>query len=321
MPLVTQSDPGVENFGIANGHTLLRHSQDHSLVDTLQHQWKNEEKNIKPEIVWSQFRRRFVPGFQDILDFGVNNDWYSTSNLLETLVFRFVFIPWLQREVDAYVERVNNMAKRRDKNKILPHGVPCDIFRNAEDYGALDFKVQADPARVQQIRDLLAPSNHEVFKLVPDDFAVLAMEFYSMIGSPRVTRVNVWDVYRGILEHFEHLNALHNIPTQLDGPWGHPLTMSGDDYHEDDLELLPNLKLLAQGVDGHVYYGGVNGERGLGTAQHARLDEMLERDEPLPAGGVGPRITIVEDEMMFAEFTDDEEDEEDSATVARMLLE
>ncbi|KAJ7196546.1 hypothetical protein GGX14DRAFT_375956, partial [Mycena pura] len=37
MPLISQSDPGVENFGLANGHTLLRHMHDPSLVDTVTH--------------------------------------------------------------------------------------------------------------------------------------------------------------------------------------------------------------------------------------------------------------------------------------------
>lgn len=83
MPLVTQSDPGTENFGIANGHTLLRHWHDPSLEGTLQHRWMREKKNIIPEISWSQLRRRFTPGFEDILDIGVNNSWYSPDNYLE----------------------------------------------------------------------------------------------------------------------------------------------------------------------------------------------------------------------------------------------
>lgn len=57
------------------------------------------------------------------------------------MVFRWVFIPWLQRELNAYQDRVNNTAKRADKNKILPHGVPNDIYESPEDFGALDFKV------------------------------------------------------------------------------------------------------------------------------------------------------------------------------------
>jgi hypothetical protein len=59
----------------------------------------------------------------------------------DSLVFRWLFIPWLQKELDAWVERYNNSRKRADRNKILPHGVPNDICAFPERFGALDFKV------------------------------------------------------------------------------------------------------------------------------------------------------------------------------------
>jgi hypothetical protein len=34
------------------------------------------------------------------------------------MVFRWVFIPWLQHELNAYRDRMNNTAKRRDRNKV-----------------------------------------------------------------------------------------------------------------------------------------------------------------------------------------------------------
>ena len=58
-----------------------------------------------------------------------------------SLVFRWLFIPWLQTEINAYVDRVNNTRKRADRNKVLPHGPPNDIFASPERYGCLDFKV------------------------------------------------------------------------------------------------------------------------------------------------------------------------------------
>lgn len=82
MPLITQSDPGSENYGIANGHTLLRHWHDRELVRTLQHRWMREKKNIKPEIGWSQLRRRWTPGFENILDLGVLEGWYDPDDTL-----------------------------------------------------------------------------------------------------------------------------------------------------------------------------------------------------------------------------------------------
>lgn len=83
MPLVTQSDPGTENNGIANGHTMLRHLQDPALTQTLQHKFKGKHRNIKPEIFWSQLYCCWAPGFEDILDFGLNNGIYDPDDALE----------------------------------------------------------------------------------------------------------------------------------------------------------------------------------------------------------------------------------------------
>lgn len=119
IPMITQSDPGSENYGIANAHTMLRQMYDSSLHGTLQHRWMRTKKNVMPEIAWSQLRRRFTPGFESLLDEGVVSGWYDIDNVLQVMVFRWVFIPWLQCELDRYQDRVNNTAKRRDRNKVF----------------------------------------------------------------------------------------------------------------------------------------------------------------------------------------------------------
>ncbi|KAJ6568517.1 hypothetical protein B0H19DRAFT_939041 [Mycena capillaripes] len=263
MPLVSQSDPSVENFGLANGHTLLRLWHDPSLNGTLQHRWMKEKKNVMPEIGWSQLRHRWTPGFEDILEIETNNGWYDPSILLQACVF----IPWLQRELDAYRDRVNNTAKCADRNKVLPHGVPNHMYEAPEDFGVLDFKIKVDPAAIAYVRNLYAPPDHEVFELVPKDFAKLATEFYAQIGNPLITRTNVWDIYMALLACFEHLDNLHRIPAQLDEQWGYSLTMARDDY-EADLALIPHLTPLHNGSevvgpDGYYYMGGVNNGLGL----------------------------------------------------------
>ena len=40
------------------------------------------------------------------------------------MVFRWVFIPWLQYELDKYRDRVNNTAKHRDRFKVRALLVP-----------------------------------------------------------------------------------------------------------------------------------------------------------------------------------------------------
>lgn len=86
--MVMQSDPGTENYGIANAHTMLRQSHDPTLQGMLQHHWMQMKKNVMPEITWSQLRRYFTPGFESILDWGVDEGWYDSTNTLQVWVFR-----------------------------------------------------------------------------------------------------------------------------------------------------------------------------------------------------------------------------------------
>lgn len=158
IPLITQSDLGSENNGIANCHTHTHYWLDPSLCDTLQHCWKRNKNNVKPEAGWSQLRRQFTPGFEDILDKGINDGLYDPADRLErfdflmfnilvssekvsSLVFRWLAIPWLQAELDAWMRRYNSTPRRRDKNKILPQGIPDLIHAKPECYGSRDFKV------------------------------------------------------------------------------------------------------------------------------------------------------------------------------------
>ncbi|KAJ7265692.1 hypothetical protein C8J57DRAFT_1620785 [Mycena rebaudengoi] len=300
MPLVTQSDPGNENFGMANGHTLLRHWHDPALKGTLQHRWMNK-KNVMPEIGWSQLRRRFTPGFEDILDMGVNNDWYDPDNLLEALVFRWIFIPWLQQELDAYRDRINNTAKRADKNKVLPHGVPNLIAEHPEDYGVLDFKVKVEQEAVDHVRALYAPPDHQVFELVPPEFHTMISAIYALLGQPDVTCETCWGIYKAIVLRFRSQNLLEFF--NADAEWGYAMTMARGD-HVEDVELLPNLKPLLNGDSvisdtGYYYMGGVNNGAGLGTM----INEMLNEDEPI----IGDDDEFDE---IIAPFTSDEEDAE-----------
>ena len=70
VPLLTFSDTGRENNGIANCQSTMRQRIDPSLHGTLQHKWFYEKMNIKSEIGWAQVRRGFSPGFEDILQHG-----------------------------------------------------------------------------------------------------------------------------------------------------------------------------------------------------------------------------------------------------------
>ena len=77
VPIITQSDPGTENYGVANTHTIIRHRLDPSLANSMQHRFAPGHNNILSEIRWSAFRRDFAPGFEDELQKGVDCGWYN----------------------------------------------------------------------------------------------------------------------------------------------------------------------------------------------------------------------------------------------------
>ncbi|KAG0695167.1 hypothetical protein DFH29DRAFT_831334 [Suillus ampliporus] len=255
MPLVTQSDLGTENFGIANGHTLLRQWHDPALQGTLQHRWMRTKKNVMPEITWSQLRHRFTPGFENLLDAGVHNGWYDAGNTLEIMIFCWIFIPWLQTELNEYKDHVNNTAKRRDHNKVLPHGIPELIYNSPEDFGALDFKIGIEPGAIDRIRSAYINPSHTVFDLVPPTLDDHLASCYDHLGCPVITRDSAWGVY---LDMLNAIQLSDNLPAEI--------TPTDD----DELPLLANHEdLHFQEDDSSFYYmGGVRGGCGIGWVLH-----------------------------------------------------
>lgn len=49
IPIVTQSDPGSENYIVTNIQTLIQHELNPSLLGTPPHRWKHNKANIKSE--------------------------------------------------------------------------------------------------------------------------------------------------------------------------------------------------------------------------------------------------------------------------------
>jgi hypothetical protein len=125
--------------------------------------------------------------------------------------------------LDTWVYQRNFTAPRRDKNKILPHGVPAIIRAYPERYNALDYKVSLisflatlemdNPKYTPQIGvpDSLfdemeakyAPPEHDVFHLTPPPFDSRANKYYEKMGRPPVTSNSFWDVYQQLLAVFQ----------------------------------------------------------------------------------------------------------------------
>ncbi|KAK0466585.1 hypothetical protein IW261DRAFT_1553915 [Armillaria novae-zelandiae] len=189
-PLLTQSDMGNENGNVARAQSYLRQWADPSLNGTIQHRWKFDKKNIPSEILWR------------VLQHSVEQGWYDPNIPLDTLVFCYLFIPWLQHECDEYVTGNNTHKKRHDRNVAQPNGVLILIEQVPERFGAEDFKVAFSAESINEARQLYAPPDHPVLKLIPDTFATLAHGFITDLGNPEVNQNVVWDIYLSLRAKF-----------------------------------------------------------------------------------------------------------------------
>jgi hypothetical protein len=298
MPIVTQSNPGSENYGITNGHTMLCQWHNPALQGSLQHHWMRSKKNIMPEIMWSQMQHRFMPGFEMLLDHGVTSGWYDTNNTLQLcvwfvlvvcpymdtnlefkfrMIFHWAFIPWLQWELDAYQDQVNNTRKWWDRNKILSHGAPNIIYQSPENFGILDFKVsnticacslvfllffgqiKVKCEALDHVHELYINPSHVVFNLVPQPFSEFMEYCYTELRQPLVTWDTTWDIYL-------HLLAIVNVNDEM---IQHHIELLYEAEEElTTLPLIENPQELPYSKDGNggYYMGGVGGGLGLGMS-------------------------------------------------------
>lgn len=116
-----------------------------------------------------------------------------------------------------------------------------------------------NPVHVETVRKLYAPSNHEVFQLVPPTFAAYCQEIYKAKGSPSINRASVWDVYLMILEGFTQIDDMALEPHVPEWIQNHTLARN-DTWDHDPIELLDGEELLNAN---YPYEGGVNRGQGF----------------------------------------------------------
>ncbi|KAK0493647.1 hypothetical protein EDD18DRAFT_1108017 [Armillaria luteobubalina] len=90
---------------------------------------------------------------------------------------------------------------------VLQHGVEqgwflLTSFKVPERFGAEDFKVAFSAESINEARQLYAPPNHPVLKLVLDTFAKLAHGFIMELGNPEVNQNVIWDIYLSLRAKF-----------------------------------------------------------------------------------------------------------------------
>ncbi|TFK59433.1 hypothetical protein BDN72DRAFT_905849 [Pluteus cervinus] len=281
IPMITQSDPGTENFGVANLQTIIRHKLDPSLEGTIQHKWKRSKMNIKSEGNWSVIRREFSVGFENLFEWGVQEGLYNVDNPLHSLVFRWVFIPYIQAELDSYAHTRNTTAPRRQRHKIIPQGVPEMIQTRPDVFGCKDFKIIYPEDWIGELEQQFADPTHEVFQLTPPLFHERAAKAYLSLDSPIVNYDTAWGVYRGIVQIFERSEPNAQFVELVNGT-----EEQRERVNDDKIDLIPSVQ---KGLD--------------------RLGKWVPGGDWIPE--VAHEDTDEEDDnegILYADFTSEEED-------------
>ncbi|KAK7041035.1 hypothetical protein R3P38DRAFT_2512453 [Favolaschia claudopus] len=169
------------------------------------------------------------------------------------LLLRWLAIPWLQRELDNWLNTFNWTPRRADKHKVMPHGIPNLMLLNPEQYGTHNYKIEVTPEKFDEMEAKWAPPDDPVFQLVPPLFKSQVERLQLQLGTPEVTGDNLWDVYSQLLTAFESMALEDEFMSAIEG---------ADDHFESSIELLEGQKDLPQGAAaggnwGYEYYGGL----------------------------------------------------------------
>lgn len=163
----------------------------------------------------------------------------------ERLVFYFLFIPWLQRELDVFAEHFNNSKPRHNIHKALLHGWPNDIFSHPEDFDSRDFsisyhnsfiiehnwqniQVKVDPVLLAIVREKYAPLEHLIFRLVPEEFFTQAIELMVILGNLMMDGTNTWNIHMDLLVCFRLLGEndwIYELFSAMEKIWDEHLSI------------------------------------------------------------------------------------------------
>ncbi|KAF8200101.1 hypothetical protein BJ912DRAFT_873378 [Pholiota molesta] len=275
VPVVTQSDPGSENYIVANLQTIIRHDLDPCLAGSLQHRFKRNKTNVKSEANWSVFRRDFAPGYEDLFESGVNQGWYDVDKPLENLVFRWIAIPWIQSELDKWVTLRNRTASRSNTKKITPHGIP-ELMRERPNHfdGVIDFKIGVPDDLLDELEEEYIPSDHPVFQLTPPAFHDRATTFYEAMGSPAVTISSFWNIYRNLLQCFLDMEASIDAQPVNQAVMAHFGDIQG--INNETVPLLPGMEELREG--GKVM-GNLNEDAQDGNESNSEYADFTDKED------------------------------------------
>jgi len=146
-----------------------------------------------------------VIGFENLLNQGEIRGLieFSRRDPIETFLFRWLFVLYLQKELDMWTKRQNSSMRRAYKHKILPHGIPDEIHENPGKWGGKSFAVKVEDDLLNEMEALWAPPDSPVFELTSKSFNMHAQQLYDSIGCPTIHYDSIWDVFSQLKDRIE----------------------------------------------------------------------------------------------------------------------
>lgn len=111
-------------------------------------------------------------------------------------LFRWLWPKIVQIGLDEFVDYFNNKRTRKQHNRILPSGVaPNAVFDMPGDYGLEYLAIPVTQEAIDELRTLIDTPREDALRWVSEDFAVVANDVYTSLGSPKLEVLSGWAIF------------------------------------------------------------------------------------------------------------------------------
>ncbi|KAJ7859991.1 hypothetical protein B0H14DRAFT_2576910 [Mycena olivaceomarginata] len=166
-------------------------------------EWKpvvavQSSSNIPIESTWSYDRKFNGRSIREVLEEGRIH--LIPGDAAHTNLFRWLWPKIVQIGLDEFVDYFNNKRTRKQQNRILPSGVaPNVVFNMPGDYGLENLAIPVTQEAIDELRALIDTPREDALRWVSEDFAVVANDIYTILGSPKLEVLSGWAIFNAMV--------------------------------------------------------------------------------------------------------------------------
>ena len=131
------------------------------------------------------------------LEYGLTANIYERSSCLEEFIYMYLWLPFIQRELDKYVLRCDNQKRQKSKLNPLPRCAPIFAYENPQEFGVAECGY-TDPTLNELVSKRLAvlQGKENLVAFLPDDFIEGAdYIFNEILDTPAITLETIWVIF------------------------------------------------------------------------------------------------------------------------------